>query len=160
MNRIGFGYDSHRFEAGRPLVLAGVKLPGERGLAGHSDGDAALHALMDAMLGAAGLGDVGEHFPPTDERFRNADSAALCTEVVALLAQMGWVVVNADLTIVTEEPHLAPHKQAMRDRVGDLLGLDTVAVSVKAKTNEKMDAIGAGEGLAAYAVVLLEELGE
>lgn len=160
MNRIGFGYDSHRFEAGKPLVLAGVKVPHDKGLAGHSDGDAALHALMDAMLGAAGLGDIGEHFPDTDERFKNADSANLCTEVVGLMAQMGWAAVNADITIVTEQPKLTAFKQAMRERVGDLLGLDSVAVSVKAKTNEGMDAVGAGTGLAAYAVVLLEELGE
>jgi 2-C-methyl-D-erythritol 2,4-cyclodiphosphate synthase len=158
MNRIGLGFDSHRFVAGRPLVLGGVKIAYDRGLAGHSDGDAALHALIDAMFGAAGLADIGEQYPATDPRFKDADSAALLSEAMASLAQMGWIVVNCDLTVVTEEPKLSKFKPAMRERIADLLGLDVSAVSVKAKTNEGMGAIGKGEGLAAYAVVLLEEM--
>ena len=157
MNRIGFGFDSHRFEAGRPLVLCGVKIPHEKGLAGHSDGDAVLHAVIDALFGAAGLPDIGEQFPNTDPKWKGADSGALLTEAIAALAQMGWGVVNCDVTVIAEEPKLLPHKSAMKERLADLLGLDPVAVSIKAKTNEGMGAIGRGEGLAAYAVIMLEE---
>jgi len=138
-------------------MLCGVRIADERGLAGHSDGDAALHALIDAMLGAAGLGDIGEHFPDTDAQWKDIDSGALLGEVMVLLAEMGWNIANCDVTIVTEAPKLAPHREAMRSRVADLLGLDPSFVSVKAKTAEGMGLIGAGEGLAAFAVVLLEE---
>jgi len=158
MNRVGFGFDSHRFEAGRPLMLAGVQIEHDRGLAGHSDGDAALHALIDAMLGAAALGDIGEMFPDTDARWKDADSGKLVVEVIGHLAGMGWEVVNCDLTIVTETPRLEPHKAAMRERVADLLGADPISVGLKAKTAEGMGLIGAGEGLAAFAVVLIEEM--
>jgi 2-C-methyl-D-erythritol 2,4-cyclodiphosphate synthase len=160
MNRIGFGFDSHRFEVGRPLMLCGVRVEHPRGLAGHSDADAALHAVIDAMLGAAGLGDIGEHFPDTDAKWKNADSAALLTETVGMLGQMGWEVSNCDLTIVAQEPKLAGVKPAMRDRLADLLGMDPSGVNVKAKTAEGMGLIGAGEGLAVYAVVMLEETQE
>jgi len=157
MDRVGFGFDSHRFDAARALVLCGVRIPDEPGLAGHSDGDAGLHALIDAMLGAAGLGDIGEHFPDTDERWKDIDSGSLLGEVMVLLAEMGWNIANCDVTIVTEAPKIAPHRPVMRSRVADLLGLDISSVSVKAKTAEGMGLIGAGEGLAAFAVVLLEE---
>lgn len=157
MNRIGFGFDSHRFVAGRPLMLAGVQVPHDKGLAGHSDGDAALHALIDALFAAAGLADIGDHFPPTDPQWKNVRSAEMVTEAFSEVTEMGWSVVNCDVTIVTEEPSLKEHKATMRERVADLLGLDATAVSVKAKTAEGMGPIGAGEGLAAFAVVLLEE---
>jgi 2-C-methyl-D-erythritol 2,4-cyclodiphosphate synthase len=160
MNRVGFGYDCHRFVADRPLVLAGVRVKYGRGLAGHSDGDAALHALIDAMFSAAGLADIGDHFSDTDPKWKDVDSTVLVAEAVIELAQMGWMVVNCDITIVTEAPKLGKYKSKMRERVADLLGLDSSAACVKAKTAEGMDAIGAGEGLAAYAVVLLEELDE
>ena len=158
MNRVGFGFDSHRFQAGKPLLLAGVRVPHAHGLAGHSDGDAALHAVIDALLGAAGVGDIGEQFPDTDPRFKGADSADLLTEALALVAQMGWQPVNCDVTIVTEAPKLSPFKQPMRERISDLLGLDPIAVSVKAKTNEGMGAVGRGEGIVAFAIVLVEDL--
>jgi 2-C-methyl-D-erythritol 2,4-cyclodiphosphate synthase len=157
MNRIGFGFDSHRFVEGRPLRLCGITLEHPRGLAGHSDGDAALHAVMDAMFGAAGMADIGEQFPNTDPRFKDADSAALLSDAVGMLVQMGWAVANCDITIVAEQPHLGPHKLAMRDRVAELLGLDIACVSVKGKTAEGMGLIGSGEALAVFAVVLVEE---
>ena len=157
MIRVGFGFDSHRFVAGRPLMLCGVRVEHDRGLAGHSDGDAALHALTDALFAAAGLGDIGQHFPDTDPRWKDADSAALLEEAMAELAQMGWEVVNCDVTIVAETPRLEPYKEPMRQRIADLLGMDASAVSVKAKTAEGMGLVGAGEGLAAFALVLLEE---
>ena len=157
MNRIGFGFDSHRFEKGKPLMLGGVEVPHDRGLAGHSDGDAALHALIDALFGAAGLADIGEHFPNTDPQWKGIASSELVTEAFAELTEMGWTVVNCDLTIVAEQPKLDEHKPVMRERIADLLGLDTSAVTVKAKTAEGMGLIGAGEGVAVFAVVLLEE---
>ena len=158
MNRIGFGFDSHRFEAGRPLMLAGVRVACDRGLAGHSDGDAVLHALIDAMLGASALGDIGELFPDTDAKWAGADSGLMVTEVVDHISSMGWAVANCDVTVITEAPRLAEHKQAMRERIADLLGIDETVVGVKAKTAEGMGLVGAGEGLAAFAVVLLEEI--
>lgn len=158
MNRVGFGYDSHRFVAGRPLRLCGVEIKHDRGLAGHSDGDAALHALIDAMFGPAGVGDIGEQFPDTDEKWKDADSITLLSEALNLVLQMGWAPLNCDLTIVTESPKLTEYKQAMREKIADVLGLDFTAVGIKAKTAEGMGPIGAGEGLAAFAVVLMEEL--
>jgi len=156
MSRIGFGYDSHRFVTGRPLVLGGVRVAYELGLAGHSDADAVLHAVIDALLGAAGLGDIGEHFPDRDERFRGADSAVLTTHAVGLVAAAGFHVGNCDVTIVTQQPKLGPYKHAMRNRIAELLNVDPTQVNVKAKTNENMGWIGQGEGLAATAVVLLD----
>lgn len=138
-------------------MLAGVHVEHNLGLAGHSDGDAPLHALIDAMLGAAGLGDIGEMFPDTDPAWANVDSDVMVTEVVGELARMGLLVTNSDMVIITETPKLTRHKQAMRERVADLLGADTSNVSVKAKTAEGMGPIGAGEGLVAMAVVMLED---
>ncbi len=154
--RIGFGYDSHRFAEGRRLVLGGVEFPGEWGLDGHSDADALLHAVIDALLGAAALGDIGSHFPDDDPRWKGADSAKLLEAVVAEVADAGYRVVNVDATVVCERPKLRPKIDAIRARIAALLGVDVSAVSVKGKTNERMDDTGAGVGLAANAVVLLE----
>ena len=154
--RIGFGYDSHRFAEGRRLVLGGVEFPGETGLDGHSDADALLHALIDALLGAAALGDIGSHFPDDDPKWKGADSAKLLEAVVAEVAAAGYRVVNVDATVVCERPKLRPKIDAIRARIAALLGVDVSAVSVKGKTNERMDDTGAGVGLAANAVVLLE----
>ena len=154
--RIGFGYDSHRFAEGRRLVLGGVEFPGERGHDGHSDADALLHAVIDALLGAAALGDIGSHFPDDDPRWKGADSAKLLEAVVAEVCAAGYRIVNLDATVVCERPKLRPMIDAIRERIAALLGVDVSAVSVKGKTNERMDAIGAGVGLAANAVVLLE----
>ncbi len=155
--RIGHGYDVHRLVEGRPLFLAGVQIPHERGLLGHSDGDVALHAICDAVLGAMGAGDIGQHFPDSDERYLGIDSSQLLRRVAALMRDEGWRVSNVDLTICAEEPRLAAHRHAMRSRVADLLGTPIDNVSIKAKTNEGLDAIGRGEAIAATAVVLLEE---
>ena len=154
--RIGFGYDSHRFAEGRRLVLGGVEFPGERGLDGHSDADALLHAVIDALLGAAALGDIGSHFPDDDPTWKGADSAKLLEAVVAEVADAGYRVVNVGATVVCERPKLRPKIDAIRARIAALLGVDVSAVSVKGKTNERMDDTGAGVGLAANAVVLLE----
>ena len=154
--RIGFGYDSHRFAEGRRLVLGGVEFPGERGLDGHSDADALLHAVIDALLGAAALGDIGSHFPDDDPRWKGADSAKLLEAVVAEVSAAGYGVANVDATVVCERPRLRPMIDAIRARIAALLGVDVSAVSVKGKTNERMDDTGAGVGLAANAVVLLE----
>ncbi len=153
--RIGFGYDSHRFAEGRRLVLGGVEFPGETGLDGHSDADALLHALIDALLGAAALGDIGSHFPDDDPKWKGADSAKLLEAVVAEVAAAGYRVVNVDATVVCERPKLRPRIDVIRARIASLLGVDVSAVSVKGKTNEGMDAVGSGDGLAAYAVALI-----
>lgn len=155
--RIGLGYDSHRFAEGRRLVLGGVEFPGETGLSGHSDADVLLHALIDALLGAAALGDIGSHFPDDDPKWEGADSAKLLEAVVAEVAAAGYRVANVDATVVCERPKLRPKVDAIRARVAALVGIDVSAVSVKGKTNERMDDIGAGVGVAAHAVVLLEE---
>lgn len=150
--RVGIGYDSHRFVAGRPLILGGVQIPHERGLAGHSDADALCHAITDALLGAAGLGDIGTHFPPDDARWRDADSIDLLRRAVALLADNGLRPVQVDATVVCEAPRVGPHREAMRARVGEALGSGPEAVSIKGKSNEGMGWIGRGEGLAVMAV--------
>ena len=155
--RIGTGYDSHRFEDGRRLVLGGVAFPGERGLAGHSDADALIHAVIDALLGAAALGDIGSHFPDTDEKWRDADSAKLLEAVVAEIGAAGYRVGNVDATVICERPKLGPRITEMRARLAELLKVSPDAVSIKGKTNEKMGFIGRGEGLAVQAVALLEE---
>lgn len=157
VTRIGHGYDLHRLVEGRPLRLAGVQIPHSRGLLGHSDGDVALHAVCDAVLGAMGVGDLGQHFPDTDERYRGIDSSELVRQVAALMRDEGWCIGNVDVTICAEEPRLASHHHAMRHRVAELLGTTITSVSIKAKTNEGLDAIGRGEAIAATAVVLLEE---
>jgi len=148
--RVGFGYDSHRFAEDRPLILGGVEIPHDRGLGGHSDADVVTHAVIDALLGACGLGDIGDSFPPSDERWRDADSIGLLEDV---LGRLGGAPVNVDITIVCEEPNLGTRKALIADRLGAVIG---VPVSVKATTNERMGAIGRGEGIAAMAVVLVD----
>jgi 2-C-methyl-D-erythritol 2,4-cyclodiphosphate synthase len=154
--RAGIGYDIHRFAPGRALRLAGVAFPGEVGLDGHSDADVALHAVADALLGAAGLGDIGDHFPPSDERWRDADSGRLLEMVVALVAPR-FVIVNVDVTVVGERPRIAPRRVEMRQRLAALLAVDESRVNVKATTNEGLGALGRGEGLAALAVASMQE---
>ena len=153
--RVGIGYDSHRFAAGRPLRIAGVSVPHTHGLLGHSDGDVALHAVTDALLGAAALGDIGRHFPDDDPQWRGVDSARLVREVVETLRRAGLAVRQVDVTVVAERPKLAPLIEAMRAATAKALGVEVGAVSIKAKTNEGMGWIGRGEGVAAIAVATL-----
>ncbi len=153
--RFGIGYDSHRFGAARPLILAGVTIEHETGLLGHSDGDAVAHAVIDALLGAAAMGDIGQLFPETDQRWKDADSIQLLKEVKRRLIAASYTIVNVDVTVVTEKPRLAPHIPAMRENLSRALGIPPHAVSVKAKTNEKMDAVGEGKGLQVFAVASL-----
>ncbi len=153
--RTGIGYDAHRFAPGRRLVLGGVEIPHDQGLAGHSDADVLLHAIADAILGAAALGDIGEHFPPSDERFRDADSQDLLRDAVRLIQAAGWTPANVDATVLAEAPRIAPHVGPMRERVAACLGIQPDAVAVKATTNEGMGAIGRGEGIAALAIATL-----
>lgn len=153
--RIGFGYDSHRFDAGRPLVLGGVLIPGAPGLKGHSDADALVHALIDALLGAAALGDIGSHFPDSDPQWKGADSMALLAAVVDEVRAAGFSVVNVDATVICERPKLRPHIDAIRMRLAGALGCGVGAVSVKGKTNEGMDDVGAGVGVEVHCAVLL-----
>ncbi len=155
--RIGHGYDAHRFAAGERLVLGGVTIPHDKGLAAHSDGDVALHALCDALIGASGGGDIGRHFPDDDPSYENIDSRILLRRVIATLGDQGLSVGNADVTIVAEEPRLAAHVPQMRANIAADLGIDTARVNVKATTTEQMGFVGRGEGIAAHAVVLLEE---
>jgi 2-C-methyl-D-erythritol 2,4-cyclodiphosphate synthase len=154
--RTGLGVDSHRFAAGRRLVLGGVDVPHDRGLEGHSDADVLAHAITDAILGAAGLGDIGEHFPDTDPAWEGADSIALLEAVVALAARAGWRVAHVDATVLMERPKLAPHRPAIRARLSG--ALDGAEVSVKATTGEGMGFVGRQEGVAALAVATLERL--
>jgi 2-C-methyl-D-erythritol 2,4-cyclodiphosphate synthase len=155
--RSGIGYDSHRFEEGRRLVLGGVEVPGaERGLAGHSDADALTHAVIDALLGAAGLGDIGQHFPDTDERWRDADSIELLSQVAVFLEEHGWTVRHVDATVICEAPKLGPYRDDMRRTLAGTIGLGALEVNVKFTTNEGMGAIGRGEGVAAMAVATVE----
>jgi len=155
VSRSGIGYDSHRLAAGRRLVIGGVELPSERGLDGHSDADVLTHAVIDALLGAAGLGDIGEHFPDSDERWRDADSIALLEAVVRMVGEQGLEVVNVDCTLVMEAPKLSPHRQAIRERIAKALALDPALVNVKASTGEGIGFVGRGEGVAALAVASL-----
>lgn len=150
--RVGCGYDVHKLVEGRKLILCGVDVPYELGLLGHSDADVALHALMDALLGAAALGDIGKHFPDTDERFKGADSMKLTEHVVKLLADCGWQINNVDVTIIAQRPKLAGFIPAMRENVAKVLGVDAEAVNVKATTTEKLGFTGRGEGIASEAV--------
>jgi 2-C-methyl-D-erythritol 2,4-cyclodiphosphate synthase len=154
--RVGIGYDTHRTSAVRTLVLGGVELPGVPGLHGFSDSDVLAHAVIDAVLGAAALGDIGRHFPDTDPRYENADSVELLREVVARAAGEGWRVVNLDATVVCEEPRIAPHADEMAERLADALGVEAGRVSIKGTTNEGMGFIGRGEGIATIAVAMLE----
>jgi 2-C-methyl-D-erythritol 2,4-cyclodiphosphate synthase len=153
--RVGFGYDSHRFEPSRSLVLGGVTIPDAPGLAGHSDADAVCHAVTDALLGAAAAGDIGQHFPPDADRWKDADSLELLRRAVRIVADRDVHPVNVDVTVVCERPTLAPHSRAMRQKISSALDLSVGAVSLKAKTNEGMGWIGAGEGIAVFAVALL-----
>lgn len=153
--RVGSGFDVHRFAEQRRLILCGIEVPYEKGLLGHSDADVALHALMDAMLGAASMGDIGKHFPDTDERFKGADSVKLTEHVVALLQEKGWRVNNADITIIAQQPKLAKYIPAMRSKVASVLQIEEECVNVKATTTEKLGFTGRGEGMAAEAVVSL-----
>jgi 2-C-methyl-D-erythritol 2,4-cyclodiphosphate synthase len=154
--RIGQGFDIHALAPGRKLVVGGVEIPFERGLAGHSDADVLLHAICDALLGAAGLGDIGAHFPDTDPQYRGVDSRVLLRRVAQLIKRNGMVVVNIDATIIAEAPKMAPHIPRMRENIAQDLGLATTAVNVKAKTAERLGAVGRGEGIAAEAIALLE----
>ena len=157
--RIGNGYDSHRFEEGRDLVLGGVHIPDHPGLSGHSDGDAVAHAVIDAILGAAAAGDVGSHFPPTDDTWKGADSMELLRHAVHVLESRNYQVVNVDVTLVCETPRIGPWVDEIRARLGGILRVGPSAVSVKGKTNESMGWIGAGEGLAVHAVALIDSIG-
>ena len=154
--RIGIGYDSHRFAAGRRLVLGGVEIEHEAGLAGHSDADVLTHAVIDALLGAAGLGDIGQHFPDSDERWRDADSLELLSQVSVFLEEHGWAVRHLDATVICEAPKLGGHRDEMRRTLASTVGIGAREVNVKFTTNEGMGAIGRGEGIAAMAVATVE----
>ena len=156
--RIGHGYDVHRLVEGRRLILGGVDIPWERGLLGHSDADVLTHAVMDALLGAAGLGDIGKHFPDTDPAYAGADSLKLLAHVAELLREEGYVVVNVDATILAQRPRLAPHIPAMRGNLARVVGTEPGQVNVKATTEEGLGFTGAGEGMAAHAVALIEKI--
>jgi 2-C-methyl-D-erythritol 2,4-cyclodiphosphate synthase len=157
MFRIGVGHDTHRLGLARPLVLGGLRIEHPRGLIGHSDADVVLHALTDALLGAAGLGDIGDAFPDTDARYKDCDSTLFVTETLKRLREKGYQVVNVDLTIFAEEPKLGPIKANMREHLAQLLGLAGDAVNVKAKTGERVGAIGRAEAIGCQAAVLLEK---
>ncbi len=155
---IGFGYDIHRLVPRRGLILGGVKIEHSRGLFGHSDADVLIHAIMDALLGAAGLGDIGRHFPDTDEAYRGASSLELLARVESLIGSEGFRAVNIDATVVAQEPRLARYIEEMRRNIADRVGLEPQRVNVKATTNEGLGSLGAAEGIAAYAVVSLEKI--
>ncbi len=158
MYRTGIGLDSHRLVEGRPLILGGVTLPHERGLQGHSDADALAHALCDALLGATADGDIGQHFPDKDLQWKGADSMTLLALVVARVTRAGWRIVNTDATIMAEAPKMAPHILAMRTRLAEVMEINISQVSVKAKTNEGMDAVGRREGIFVMATALVERV--
>ncbi len=153
IERVGIGTDIHRLQPGGPLRLGGVEIPFDHGSLGHSDGDVLLHAVMDAILGAAGLPDIGERFPDNDDRYRGVDSGALLSEVVVDVGSRGWALVNVDVVVHAERPKLSVHKGTMRDRVAGLLGVLADRVSIKAKTNEGLDAVGCGEAISCTCVV-------
>jgi 2-C-methyl-D-erythritol 2,4-cyclodiphosphate synthase len=153
--RIGEGWDTHALVPGRKLVLGGVEIPFERGLLGHSDADALLHAITDALFGAAGLGDIGRHFPDTDDRFRGANSILLLQEAAVRVRAGGWQIANVDSTVIAQAPKLAPHIEAMRARIAQALDVKSTQVNVKAKTAEKLGPVGMGQSIEARAVVLL-----
>jgi 2-C-methyl-D-erythritol 2,4-cyclodiphosphate synthase len=155
--RVGFGHDTHRLGEGRPLILGGIRIEHSRGLIGHSDADVVLHALADALLGAAALGDIGEHYPDTDPQWHGLDGGRLLSEVVDRLARAGWLPINCDLVIHAQEPKLGPHKPALRDNIARLLRVEPTAVNVKAKTGEHVGPIGRAEAIACEAVVLIRE---
>ena len=156
--RVGIGHDTHRLEAGRPLILGGIRIEHDRGLAGHSDADVVLHALTDALLGAAGMGDIGDSYPNTDPAYRDADSAIFVRETLAKLNQAGWRAVNVDVIIFAQEPKLGPVKATIRDNLVRLLQLPADAVNVKAKTGEGVGSIGRAEAIACQVVALIERI--
>ena len=156
--RVGFGYDSHRFAPGRPLVIGGIVIPYELGLAAHSDGDVLIHAVCDALLGAAGLKDIGTWFPDNDDTWKGADSTVLLTKVMELLAERGWQVNNLDFTLVLEKPKMKPYIDKIIEKLSSILQTSQDQIAVKAKTNEKMGFTGAGEGIAAVAAVTLRKI--
>lgn len=153
--RVGQGYDIHRLVEGRPLILGGVRIDYDKGLQGHSDADALLHAMTDAVLGALALGDIGQHFPDNDQRFHRADSRIFLQEAVSMARTLGWHIINVDSTVIAQMPKLAPYTRAMRETIALDLGIDVAAVNVKAKTNEKLGYLGRGEAIEAQAVCLL-----
>lgn len=153
--RVGLGYDIHRLAAGRRLILGGIEIPFELGLLGHSDGDSLSHAITDALLGAAGLGDIGTHFSDRDPRWKDADSLGFLNAACAMLAEGGWSIVNIDVTIHAERPKMKPHVAAMKDALSGAAGIDPSRINIKAKTAEGLDAVGRGEAIAAQAVVLI-----
>ncbi len=155
--RIGHGYDVHRLTEGRKLILGGVNIPWEKGLLGHSDADVLAHALMDAMLGAAALGDIGKLFPDNDDAYLGADSIVLLRKVTEVLRTRGWRLSNADCTVIAQRPKLAPYIESMRETIAEAAGVEPDRISVKATTEEKLGFTGSGEGIAAHAVVLIEE---
>lgn len=158
--RVGIGYDIHRFEQGRALVLGGVEFVGETGLVGHSDADVLVHAIIDALLGAAGLGDIGQYFPPDEPRWEGASSLDLLARTMLAVREAGFEVESVDSTVISERPRVAPHVPAMRERIALAIGVDATRVNVKATTNEGLGALGRGEGIAAMAVALLREMGD
>ncbi len=157
MTRFGMGYDVHRLVEGRKLILGGVEIPWEKGLLGHSDADVLLHAIADALLGAAALGDIGKHFPDTDDKFKGADSMKLLAEVAKLVGDKGYRVGNVDATIVAQAPKLAPHIEKMAENIARVLGVERDCVNVKATTEERLGFTGSGEGMSAYAVAGIEK---
>ena len=158
MTRVGIGYDVHRLAAGRQLILGGIYIPYEKGLLGHSDADVLLHAVSDALLGAAALGDIGQHFPDTDERFAGADSGELLANVVRMVRAKGFTIGNVDATIVAQAPKLQPYILDMRNNIAHILGIGEEDVSVKATTEERLGFTGLGEGMSAYAIVGIERI--
>lgn len=153
--RSGIGYDVHRFAADRPLILGGIEIPFEKGLVGHSDADVLLHAIADALLGAAALGDIGVHFPPTDPQWKDLDSIEILRHSVALLFELDWIPVNIDATVITELPKVNPHIAAIKACISEATGIPLDAISIKATTNETMGSIGRGEGIAALATAMI-----
>ena len=158
MTRVGIGYDVHRLTAGRQFILGGVHIPYEKGLLGHSDADVLLHAISDALLGAAALGDIGQHFPDTDERFAGADSGELLANVIRMVRAKGFTIGNVDATIVAQAPKLQPYILDMRNNIAHILGIGEEDVSVKATTEERLGFTGLGEGMSAYAIVGIERI--
>lgn len=156
--RIGQGYDLHRLVQDRPLILGGVEIDHDKGLLGHSDADVLLHAITDALLGAAGLGDIGRHFPDTDPAYKGADSRELLRKAVQLVVKGGWAIVNVDATIIAQEPKLAPHMDRIRESVAQCIGIDLQRVNVKAKTKEGCDAVGERRAMEVHAIALLEAM--
>ena len=156
MIRIGTGFDSHRLEEGRKLILGGVEITHSRGLLGHSDADVIVHAIIDALFGSIADGDIGQHFPDTDPKWKGADSIELLKTAAGRLKSLGWKIVNTDATVIAQEPKLGPHIQKMRERIAEAMGVEKQQVSIKAKTNEGMGALGRREGIAVHAVALVE----